>query len=152
MRGMHKLQGKGYKLQKADEDVLLRRTAGRAKLDSMSTPTTTQWVHLAPNPKSHYRQLFIKGTRIRARILYGLYMSAEEPRTPEEIAADYGLPLEAVKEAIAYCQSNPPEIARDFRREEARMEATGMNDPNYKYHGKPRILTAQEIARLDETP
>jgi uncharacterized protein (DUF433 family) len=112
--------------------------------------TNTKWVHLTPNPKSSYKQLFLKGTRIRARVLYGLYMGEEGARTPEEIAADYNLPLEAVKEAIAYCQSNPPEIEQDFRREEARMELTGMNDPNYKYHGKPRLLTAQEIARLDE--
>src|SRR4051794_4517132 len=102
----------------------------------MDTPqTTTTWQFLAPNPKSAYKQLFIKGRRIRARTLYGAYMNAEEPMTPEEIAADYDLPLEAVKEAIAYCQSNPPEIEADFQREEATMEATGMNDPDYKYGG-----------------
>jgi hypothetical protein len=28
------------------------------------------------------------------------------------------------------------------------MEATGMNDPNYKYHPSPRLLSAEEIARL----
>src|SRR5436305_3195594 len=93
-------------------------------------PQSTSYVHLSPNPKSAYKQLFIKGTRIRARVIYGLFMNAEEPMTAEEIAAEYGLPLEAVREAIAYCQSNPPEIARDQAREEALMEATGMNDPN----------------------
>ena len=71
--------------------------------------------------------------------------------TPEQIAVEYGLPLAAVKEAIAYCESNPPEIAEDFAREEARMEATGMNDPNYKYHGKPKLLTAEDIARLEDS-
>jgi uncharacterized protein (DUF433 family) len=115
----------------------------------MSKPTTsTQWVHLAPNPKSNYKQLFIKGTRIRARVLYGAFMSAEEPMTPEEIAVDYNLPLEAVKEAIACCQTNPPEIQEDFRREELRMEATGMNDPDYEYGGKYKLLSPQERARL----
>jgi uncharacterized protein (DUF433 family) len=118
----------------------------------MSEPTkpqtAAQWEYLAPNPKSAYKQLFIKGTRIRARVLYGLFMSEEEPRTAEQIAADYELPVEAVKEAIAYCESKPPEIEEDFRREEALMEATGMNDPNYKYHGKPKVLSAQEIARI----
>jgi uncharacterized protein (DUF433 family) len=112
-----------------------------------STPHT--WKYLAPNPKSRYKQLFVKGTRIRARILYGLYVSQEEPvRTPEQIAADYGLPVEAVLEAIAYCESNPPEIASDFAAEEAMMEATGMNDPNYKFNPKPRILSSEERARL----
>jgi uncharacterized protein (DUF433 family) len=113
-----------------------------------STTTTTHWQHLAPNPKSAYKQLFIKGTRIRARVLYGLYMSAEEPMTAEEIAADYNLPLEAVQEAIAYCQTKPPEIDEDFRREERLMEATGMNDPDYKYGGKYRMLSPQELARI----
>jgi uncharacterized protein (DUF433 family) len=114
----------------------------------MSNQTATQWKHLAANPKSAYKQLFIKGTRIRARILYGDYMSAEEPRTPEQIAEDYGLPLEAVREAIAYCQSKPPEIDEDFQREEKLMEATGMNDPDYKYGGKYRVLSPQERAAL----
>ena len=113
-----------------------------------SSTTTTVWQHLAPNPKSAYKQLFIKGTRIRARVLYGLYMSAEEPMTPEEIAADYSLPLEAVKEAIAYCHTKPPEIDEDFQREERLMEATGMNDPDYKYGGKYRMLSPQERTRI----
>ena len=39
---------------------------------------------------------------------------------PEEIASEFNLPVEAVKEAIAYCQSNPSEIAEDFARDEAR--------------------------------
>ncbi len=114
------------------------------------TPTTsTTWKHLAPNPKSKYKQLFIKGRRIRARDLYGHFMSAEEPRTPEEIAADFGLPLEVVQEAIAYCQTDPPEIKEDFEREERIMEATGMNHPDYKYGGRYKVLSPQERARLD---
>ncbi len=52
-------------------------------------------------------------------------------------------------EAIAYCESHPPEIERDLEREEARMRATGMLAPDYKYHAQPRLLTAQEIAQLD---
>jgi uncharacterized protein (DUF433 family) len=114
----------------------------------MTVPTSTTWKYLVPNPKSNYKQLFIKDRRIRARTLYGAYMSAEEPRTAEQIAADYDLPLEAVREAIAYCQSDPPEIREDFQREERIMEATGMNDPDYKFGGKYRVLSPQERARL----
>jgi uncharacterized protein (DUF433 family)/predicted nuclease of predicted toxin-antitoxin system len=84
----------------------------------MEPKAVTTWKYLAPNPKSAYTQLFIAGRRIRARTLYGAYMSAEEPMTPEEIAADYDLPLAAVEEAIAYCKSDPPEIRIDFEREE----------------------------------
>jgi uncharacterized protein (DUF433 family) len=113
----------------------------------MNTPSG-KWQHLEPRAKSAYRQLFVKGTRIRARVIYGLFMCEEEPMTPDEIAQEYSLPLEAVKEAIAYCESKPPEIDRDFRMEEALAQATGMNDPNYKWDMKYRPLTPQERARI----
>ena len=61
------------------------------------------------------------------------------------------LPVEAVKEAIAYCESNPPELLEDYAREQALMEASGMNDPNYKYHPSPKILSPQEIARINRS-
>jgi uncharacterized protein (DUF433 family) len=110
---------------------------------------STDYKYLERNPKSNYKQLFVKGTRVRARILYGHYMSEEEPMTAEEIAADYGLPVEAVREAIAYCDTDPVEIREDFAHEEAIMEATGMNDPDYKYHPSPRLLSPQERAQID---
>src|SRR5207253_2875071 len=94
--------------------------------------------YLTRKPKSVYKQLFIKDRWIAARTLYGKYVREDSPRTLEEIAADYDLPLEAVQEAIAYCESNPPEIQQDWEREEALMEATGMNDPDYKKYGKRR--------------
>lgn len=109
--------------------------------------TSTHYKYLAPNPKSSYRQLFVKGTRIRARVLYGLYV-CDEPMTIEEIAADLKLPPEAVKEAIAYCESNPPELRQDYAREEALADASGMNDPNYKFHPQPRALSTEEIAGI----
>ncbi len=105
--------------------------------------------YLTRKPKSVYKQLFIKDRWISARTLYGKYAREEEPMTPEEIAADYELPLEAVLEAIAYCESKPPELAQDYAREEALMEATGMNDPDYKYHPQPKVLTPQERARIN---
>src|SRR5436190_11887656 len=89
------------------------------------------WAHLAPNPKSAYKQLFIKGTRIRAEVIYGLTVDGDEHLTPEEIASEYGLPPGAVQEAIAYCQANPQDIERDHAAEEALMNATGMNNPDY---------------------
>ena len=114
----------------------------------MKPSTSTTWQYLAPNPKSCYKQLFIKGTRLRARVLYGMFMSADEPMTPQEIAAEANLPLEAVNEAVAYCQSNPPEIAQDREREERLMEASGMNDPDYKYGGKFKVVPSDEVARI----
>jgi len=112
----------------------------------MSTPPT-EYKYLTRKPKSVYKQLFIRDRWISARTLYGKYVREENPMMPEEIAADYNLPLEAVLEAIAYCESNPPELAQDYARDEALMEATGMNDPNYD--GRPKLLTPEEMARLN---
>lgn len=113
----------------------------------MSTPQV-EWKYLEARPNSFYRQLFVKGTQIRARSLYGWHRSEEEPMSPEQLAAEFGLPLEAVYEVIAYCRANPPEIEQDFRREEALMEATGMSDPAYQYHPTPRVISSQERARI----
>jgi uncharacterized protein (DUF433 family) len=109
-------------------------------------PSSTPYKYLTRKPKSVYKQLFIRDRWVSARTLYGMYVNEETPMTPEEIAADYDLPLEAVQEAFAYCQSNPPELAEDYVREQALMDATGMSDPNYD--GRPKVLTAQEMARL----
>ena len=115
------------------------------KIGAMST-TATSYLHLAANPRSASKQLFVQGTRIRARVLYGWYACAD-PMSVEEIAAEYSIPVEAVREAIAYCQSDPPELAEDYAREAALMEATGMNQPDYKCQPRPRLLAPQD--RLD---
>src|SRR5215831_6026598 len=101
----------------------------------MSKAEPNQWAYLAPKPGSCYRQLFVKGRNISARALYGQYVDGDEPgMSPEELAADYDVPLAAVLEAIAYCEADPPEIRQDWEAEEALAEATGINNPDYKYH------------------
>ena len=112
--------------------------------------TTYSYKFLEPRPKSAYRQLFIKGTRIRAELVHRAHLNVEQPMTPEEVAADYGIPLPAVREAIEYCSANPPEIAADLAREEALMAARGQLDPGYRFHPRPRLLSPQEVARLRE--
>ncbi len=91
----------------------------------MKAKKSKTWKHLAPDPSSSYRQMFVKGRRIRATSLYDLTRDPDEPMTPEEVARQYDVPLEAVLEAIAYCRAEPPEIEEDFRKEEAAMKAAG---------------------------
>lgn len=57
-----------------------------------------EYKHLQPKPGSNYRQLFVNG-RIRAEVLYRETVGPEA-LTPEEVALEYGLPLEAVEESI----------------------------------------------------
>jgi uncharacterized protein (DUF433 family) len=80
----------------------------------MST-ARTDYVYLAPDPKSSYKQLFIKGRRIRARTLYGWYMSEEDPATPEEIAEGYQIPLERSKRRSPIASPIRPKFGRILR-------------------------------------
>lgn len=78
----------------------------------------TKWIYLVRKPKSNYQQLFIKDRWIAARTLFG-QSQGDDARTPNQLAVDYQLPLEAVLEAIAYCDSSPPEIREDWQREQS---------------------------------
>ncbi len=63
----------------------------------MSTSRTPEPVyqHWEYRPGSTYREMFIKGRRIRASVVEGT-IHGPEPITPEEFAQDYQVPLEAV--------------------------------------------------------
>ncbi len=107
-----------------------------------------EWKYLERRPGSSYKQLCIKGKRIWAWTLYCEFMNEKEPRTLEQLAEDLDVPVEAVQEAIAYCQSDPPELNEDHRQDELLAEAIGMNDPHVKYSGRPRPLSTEERVRL----
>jgi uncharacterized protein (DUF433 family) len=77
---------------------------------------SNSYKHLERRPGSNYKQLFIKGRRIRAEVLFRQTIGLE-PRTPEQVAEDYELPLEAVQEAIEYCIHNPQVLQEDRDRE-----------------------------------
>jgi hypothetical protein len=103
----------------------------------MNTPPNT-YKYLRRKPGSNYRHLFIFDANryVSALTVYGDHANDDCPRSVEEIAEDRDLPVDAVREAIAYCESNPPEIREDWEMEEASMQRLGMNDP--KYRGQPK--------------
>lgn len=82
---------------------------------------TPQYQHLEPRPKSNYRQLWVKGHRIRAEILYRPTINVEN-LTPQQVADEYGVPLDAVLEAIKYCEQNKDVLDADRARGEARWQ------------------------------
>lgn len=62
----------------------------------------TPYKFLEPRPGSHYRQLFVRGRNLLAEVVYRATLGPES-RTPNEVAQDYGIPREAVDEAVDYC-------------------------------------------------
>ena len=86
--------------------------------------------HLEHRPSSHYQQLWVKGRHIRAEILYR-FTIGPEPQTPQEVAQDYDLPIEAVHEAIEYARHHQDLLDAERAREEARMRQLGLDQPPY---------------------
>jgi uncharacterized protein (DUF433 family) len=94
----------------------------------MATSTTTQYQHLEPRPGFNFRQLFLKDRRIRAAVVHEA-VHGPDPYTPEESARDYGVPLEAVREALDYVANNLPLIEAKRDCEAADVRARRLDRP-----------------------
>ena len=88
-----------------------------------------QYKFLAPRPGSRYKQLFLKERKIRAEIFYRATVGPE-PRTPQEVADDFGVPVEAVQEAIDYCTRNQALLDQERRTVLDDIHARGLDKPS----------------------
>jgi hypothetical protein len=90
----------------------------QATLLDMST--TVDYQFLERRPRSAYRQLFIKGTGIRAEVVYRSCTALaelraaddDEPRTPEQVAEDYQLPLPMIQKSIDAFRRDLPHLLK----------------------------------------
>jgi hypothetical protein len=80
-----------------------------------------QYEHLEFRPGSNYRQLWVKGRHIRAEVLFR-HTIGVEPRTAEEVADDYSLPIAVVREAVDYCVHHQPLLDAERNREALRLQ------------------------------
>ena len=94
----------------------------------MTTETEKQYQHLEPRPGSNYRQFFLKGRRIRAAVVVEV-IHGPDPRSAEEFAREYQVPLEAVLEALDYVAANRTLIEQERDHEAARLRARGLLGP-----------------------
>jgi hypothetical protein len=88
-------------------------------------PDLAQYRYLRVKSGSNYRQLAVNG-RIRAEIIYRQTVG-REPLTPEQVAQEYRLPVEAVLEAIRYCEENQEVLDADRAMEDASIKAHGLD-------------------------
>ena len=94
----------------------------------MAVHTTYQF--LEPRTRSHYQQLFVRGRNLRAEILYRATLGPD-PRTAEEVAADFGIPLGAVHETVHYCLHNGEVLHQEREEVLADIRARGLDKPPY---------------------
>jgi uncharacterized protein (DUF433 family) len=88
-------------------------------------PETIDYTHLAPRKGSGYQQYFVKGRNLRAETLFRATVGPE-PMTPDEVAEDYDVPVEAVREAIHYCLRNAALLHGEREEDWAASQARGL--------------------------
>lgn len=88
----------------------------------------TTYKFLEQRPGSHYRQLFLRGRNLRAEILYRAIIGPE-PRTRDEVAHDYGVPREAVEEAVDYCVYHTDVLQQEREDVLADIRKRGLDKP-----------------------
>jgi uncharacterized protein (DUF433 family) len=86
--------------------------------------TTKQWQHLEKRPHSWRQQLYLKGKRIRASVIYADMLVNEE--TLEEAADNWDLPVAAIYEIIEYCQTNQRLLRQEAQKERRWLEDKGI--------------------------
>ena len=93
-----------------------------------------EYQFLTPKRGSRYQQLFVG--RIRAEILYREAIG-NEPLTPGEVAREYDVPVEAVREAIDYCLKHKELLDAERAREEDAIRRSGRDRWPYAPRNAP---------------
>ncbi len=93
----------------------LRRLEEKIDRREMREAAVPPWQYLVRRPHPWRQQLYIKGRNLTARQLVGAMKANQLDEAAA--AADYRLPVEAVREALAYVESN-----RELLETEAEIE------------------------------
>lgn len=95
-------------------------------VETKKTAGIREYHYLEPRPDKNSQELFISGRGVRAStIWHDRYI---QRFSPEQIANDRTIPLEAVYEALALCQENWEMICQEKDAERQRMEEAGFFD------------------------
>jgi hypothetical protein len=87
--------------------------------------STTRWQYLEKHPYSWRKQLYFKGKRLKA---FDVWMDMiVNKETPEEAAENWDLPLNAVIEAIEYCQTHEGLLKKEAEHELYYLEERGIS-------------------------
>jgi len=80
--------------------------------------------YLVQRPHEWERQMYVKGRRLPAASVYRDY--SVDGRTPDQLADDWDLPLDAVKECISYCEENQALLQMEAEEAMRRLAAEGI--------------------------
>lgn len=107
--------------------VLVRDRSGateRLLIPELERPHAGDWAFLVQRPHQWRRQLYVKGSKLCAsQVCRDMVANGQ---TEEEVAADWEIPVEAVREAVRYCAENRALIAAEAREDRQRAAAAGV--------------------------
>ncbi|MGK7877133.1 MAG: hypothetical protein AB4426_28715 [Xenococcaceae cyanobacterium] len=87
--------------------------------------TTTQWQYLEKRPHPWRQQLYIKGKRIKASVIWSDMIVNE--MSQEEAADNWELPLAAIHEVIEYCETHQELLKQEALSGRRRLEEKGVS-------------------------
>ena len=90
----------------------------------MRTETEAAYKYLEPRPHPWRKILWIKGRNMHVWQLVATML--REGETPEETAKHFGLPVEAVLEALDYYRRNKTLVDAETEAEGQRLQAKGL--------------------------
>jgi uncharacterized protein (DUF433 family) len=90
----------------------------------MTNSAKTQWQYLEQRPDNWRQQLYIKGRKLRAHIVWSDMIVNQW--SIEETAYNWDLPIEAVIEAIEYCQTHQELLAQEADEERQYLNQHGV--------------------------
>lgn len=89
-----------------------------------SQPKPTEWQYLEKRPDSKRKQLYLKGKRIKASVIYSDIIVNQ--MTAEEAADNWNLPLAAIEEIIMYCQTYQQLLQQEANEGRSQLEEKGV--------------------------
>ena len=84
----------------------------------------TQWQYLEQRPHPWRKQLYLRGKRIKASVIYSSMVVNNE--TLEAAADNWDLPLAAIQEVVEYCQTHQELLKQEAREERRRLQEKGL--------------------------
>jgi uncharacterized protein (DUF433 family) len=90
--------------------------------------TITKFKFLGPEPGSAWNEFVITGTGIRASTL--AIAVRNDGRTPEQAAADFHVPVDAVLESMDYMDAHVEELKREIQAMDEELIRRGFMNPD----------------------
>ena len=83
-----------------------------------------RWQYLEQRPHAWRKQLYIKGKRIKASVIYSDMIANKE--TIAETAENWDLPLAAIAEVIEYCETHQDLLTEEALKGRRLLESEGV--------------------------